>query len=371
MKIAFIYLGQQGGGVSIEYLEYAKGLSFYSEVLCVLSNKSEEFPLWKAEAEQNKRMYVLGVSTTKNAIRGGLEVLNLYKFYHIRKQINKFAPVVIYSAMNHPWERVIVPFLKCKFTIQTIHDVRRHQGENTFFMKVVDSLFNYQSTKYVVYSDYSKKQLLGRLGEDKIWTLSLGCTNSLSQKRELDLEYYGRFLFFGRLIEYKGIDVLLNAVDRVIMRLPNIKLVLAGRGDLSKYKELLDRCNNNIELHNEWILNNDIDRYYRNVDFVVAPYVDASQSGVVTLSYVFGKPVIVSNSGGLPEQVLDGKTGIIINKGDIEALTEAIISLYNDKDRLVDMKKSAFEMSNTVTWNNTAKSLLKRIQDYLDKKTLD
>ena len=103
----------------------------------------------------------------------------------------------------------------------------------------------------------------------------------------------------------------------------------------------------------------------------MAPYVDASQSGVVTLSYVFGKPVIVSNSGGLPEQVLDGKTGIIINKGDIEALTEAIISLYNDKDRLVDMKKSAVEMSNTVTWNNTAKSLLKRIQDYLDKKTLD
>lgn len=60
MKIAFIYLGQQGGGVSIEYLEYAKGLSLYSEVLCVLSNKSKEFPLWKTEANQNKRLSILG-----------------------------------------------------------------------------------------------------------------------------------------------------------------------------------------------------------------------------------------------------------------------------------------------------------------------
>lgn len=367
MKIAFIYLGQQGGGVSIEYLEYAKGLSLYSEVLCVLSNKSKEFPLWKTEANQNKRLSILGVSTTKNAIKGGLEVLNLYKFHHIRKQINMFAPDVIYSAMNHPWERVIVPFLRCKFNIQTIHDARRHQGENTFFIKVVDTLFNYRSTKYVVYSDYSKRQLLDRLDENMIWTLSLGCTNSMSQNRELDLNYYGRFLFFGRLIEYKGIDILLNAMDKVIKELPYIKLVLAGRGDLTHYKVLLDRFKDNIELHNEWIQNIDIDRYFRNVDFVVAPYVDASQSGVVTLSYVFGKPVVVSNSGGLPEQVLDKETGIIINKGDVEALAEAIISMYKNYHRLIEMKKSAYEMSNTVTWGNTAKSLYEKIQDYLDR----
>lgn len=365
MKIAFVYLGQQGGGVSIEYLEYAKGLSLYSEVLCVLSNKSKEYPLWETAAKHNNKLSILGISTTKDAIRGGLEVLNLYKFYHIRKQINMFAPDVIYSAMGHPWERVIIPFLKCKFTIQTIHDVRRHQGENTFFMKVVNSMFSYQSTKYVVFSDYSKKQLLDILDEDKIWTLSLGCTNSLSHNRELDLEYYGKFLFFGRLIEYKGIDVLLNATDRVIKEMPNVKLVLAGRGDLTKYTELLDRCKNNIELHNEWILNDDIDRFFRNVDFVVAPYVDATQSGIITLSYVFGKPVIVSNSGGLPEQVVNGETGVVIDKGNAAALADGILSFYKDHKELARKKEKAYNMSSILTWEHTAKQLVLKIQDVL------
>lgn len=366
MKIAFIYLGQQGGGNSIQFLEFAKGLSLYSEVLCVLSNKSDEFPLWESEAEQNKRLFVLGVSTTKNAIKGGLEVLNFYKFHQIRKQINAFSPDVVYSAMGHPWERVIVPFLNCKFTIQSIHDVRRHQGEDTFFMKIVKSLFSYQSTKYVVFSEYSKRQLLDRLDEDKIWTLSLGCTNSLSQRRELDLKYYGRFLFFGRLIEYKGIDVLLNAMDSVIKRLPNIKLVLAGRGDLTKYKALLDRYSNNIELHNDWIQNEDIDNYFRHVDFVVAPYIDATQSGVVPLSYVFGKPVIVSNSGGLPEQVEKGKTGVVIETGDTDALADAIISFYKDEEELINKKKCAYDMSRSLTWAHTAKKLCDKILNHLN-----
>ena len=349
----------------MDYLECAKGLSLYAEVLCVLSNKSDEFPLWEAEAAQNNNFSVLGISTTKNAIRGGLEMLNVLKFHNKRKRINSFDPDVVFSIMGHPWERVIVPFLKCKFSIQTIHDVRRHQGEDTLFMKVVNTLFSYKSTKYVVFSEYSKNQLLDRMEEDKIWTLSLGCANSLSKKRVLDTSYYGRFLFFGRLIEYKGIDVLLKAMVRVIKELPEIKLVLAGRGDLSPYSNLLEQCSSNIELHNEWILNDDIDHYFRNVDFVVAPYIDATQSGVVPLSYAFGKPVIVSNNGGLPEQVENGKTGVIIETGDADALADAIISFYKDEEELINKKKCAYDMSNTLTWTNTARVLFSKMQKEL------
>lgn len=363
LKILFIYLGQQGGGNSIQFLEYAKGLSHFSQVLCVISNKSDEFKIWEDEAERNLNMRVLGVTTTKNVFRGGIEILNFFKFHIIRNRINIFAPDAIYSVMDHPWERLIVPYLKCKFTIQSVHDVKHHQGENTFLAKFVKFLFSYESTKYVVFSDFSKKELAKSVDEDRIWTLPLGCTNSLSHKRELDLKFYGRILFFGRLIEYKGIDILLNSLNMVLQKCPTMKLVLAGRGDLSKYQYLIEKYKDNSELHNEWILNEDIDNYFRNVDFVVAPYIDATQSGVVPLSYVFGKPVIASNSGGLPEQIVEGKTGSVVAMGDVQALSDAIVDFYSDKSALEKKKECAFMMSKTLTWEYTAEMLYNYIKD--------
>lgn len=363
MKIVFIYLGQQGGGVSMEYLEYAIGLAHYANILCILSNKSDDYTKWVEKAETNNNMSVIGISTTKNAFWGGLQMLNPIKFYKIRRQINSFLPDVIYSPMGHPWERIIVPFLKCKFTVKSIHDVKYHKGENTMFSKILNFLFSYDSSRYVVFSKYSKHELAKIKNECKIWTLPLGCTISLSQDRKLDQTYYGRFLFFGRLIEYKGIDVLLRSLDKVFLSFPDVKLVLAGRGDLSKYKDMLIKHRDNIEVHNEWIQNVEIDGYFRNVDFVVAPYVDATQSGVVPLSYVFGKPVIVSNSGGLPEQVLDGKTGLIVKQGDSNALASAIISFYSNRNELIEMKKSAYEFAEKNSWEHTAELLIGFIRD--------
>lgn len=363
LKIVFIYLGQQGGGNSIQFLEFAKGLSNFSQVLCVISNMSDEFSIWEDEADRNLNMSVLGVTTTKNAFRGGVEILNFYKFYNIRNRINLFTPDAVYSVMDHPWERVIVPYLKCKFTIQSVHDVKHHQGENTLLAKLIKWLFSYKSTKYVVFSDFSKKELSKSLDESKIWTLPLGCTNSLSHKRDLDLKYYGRFLFFGRLIEYKGIDILLKSLDSVFQKYPTIKLVLAGRGDLSKYQYLIEKYKDNIELHNEWIFNEDIDYYFRHVDFVVAPYIDATQSGVVPLSYVFGKPVIASNSGGLPEQIVEGETGTVVQQGDVQALSNAILDFYSDKSALEKKKEGAFVMSKELTWEHTAEMFFKKIKE--------
>lgn len=362
MKICFIYLGQQGGGTSIEYLEYAMGLSKFAEIMCILSNKSDDFWRWTLQASVNSCMTVLGVTTTKSVVRGGLAMFEWYKFHRIRKIINQFAPDVVYSPMKHPWEIFIVPFLKCKFTIQSVHDVKRHQGENTPLDRLVKWLFSYKSTKYVVFSEFSKKELSKSISEEKIWTLPLGCTNSLSHKRELDLNFYGRVLFFGRLIEYKGIDILLNSLDAVLQKHPKMKLVLAGRGDLSSYQHLLIKYNNNIELHNEWILNEDIDKYFRYVDFVIAPYVDATQSGVVPLSYVFGKPVIVSNSGGLSEQVVEGETGVVVEKRNVQALSNAILEFYSDKTALKKKKERAFMMSKKLTWEHTAEVLYYKIK---------
>jgi glycosyltransferase involved in cell wall biosynthesis len=62
----------------------------------------------------------------------------------------------------------------------------------------------------------------------------------------------------------------------------------------------------------------------------VLPYIEASQSGVIPMAYTYGKPVIATTVGGLPESVVDGCTGYLVPPRDERALAEAILELLND-----------------------------------------
>lgn len=65
---------------------------------------------------------------------------------------------------------------------------------------------------------------------------------------------------------------------------------------------------------------------------VVLPYVEASQSGVLLTAYAFGTPVVAARSGGLPEYVRDGHTGLLIPPGDPEALAGALERVLGDAE---------------------------------------
>ena len=87
---------------------------------------------------------------------------------------------------------------------------------------------------------------------------------------------------------------------------------------------------------------------------------------MVPLSNSFGKPAIVSNSGGLPEQVKDGITGLIIPKGDAVALTGAIIKMLEDKERLAEMKKQAYNYSKELTLKASAEKLYHQFENVVE-----
>ena len=60
------------------------------------------------------------------------------------------------------------------------------------------------------------------------------------------------------------------------------------------------------------------------------PYISATQSGIVQIAYGFDKPVIATNVGGLPEVVLDGKTGYIVEPEDANGLSERIVQFFTE-----------------------------------------
>jgi glycosyltransferase involved in cell wall biosynthesis len=140
-------------------------------------------------------------------------------------------------------------------------------------------------------------------------------------------------LFFGFIRKYKGLDILLNAI-RIINNeygAKNLRLLIAGEfyEDEKNYTALLNdpAIRNNLILHTQFIADSEVKYYLCAADCVVQPYRSATQSGVTPLAYHFEIPMIVTNVGGLPSLVPDGKVGLVAEPNP-QSIAEKIIEYF-------------------------------------------
>jgi glycosyltransferase involved in cell wall biosynthesis len=138
-------------------------------------------------------------------------------------------------------------------------------------------------------------------------------------------------LFFGFIRKYKGLDILLEAMHDERMKNANIKLLIAGEfyEDRKLYDDLIAELNiaDQLILRTEFISDSEVAYYLSAADFVIQPYRNATQSGVTPLAYHFEKPMLVTNVGGLPDLVPDGKVGLIAEP-DATSIATQILKLY-------------------------------------------
>ncbi|MBQ9187655.1 MAG: glycosyltransferase family 4 protein [Prevotella sp.] len=137
-------------------------------------------------------------------------------------------------------------------------------------------------------------------------------------------------LFIGSINTHKGVDVLCQAMQQVHNTYPQLKLVVAGSGRI--YFDIQPYINAGfLELHNRYLNDSELKGFIEQSLFVVCPYIDATQSGVVMSAFALAKPVIVTCVGGLPEMVEEGRHGLLVPPKDPEALAKAIIILTDKR----------------------------------------
>lgn len=138
-------------------------------------------------------------------------------------------------------------------------------------------------------------------------------------------------LFFGFIRRYKGLDLLLEAMADDRIKQNNIKLMVAGEfyEDREPYDEKIETLNlqPQLILHTDFITDSQVRYYLCAADAVVQPYRNATQSGVTPLAYHFEKPMIVTNVGGLPTLVPDGRSGIVCEP-EPRSIADAILRFY-------------------------------------------
>ncbi|WP_343318637.1 glycosyltransferase [Sphingobacterium multivorum] len=168
-------------------------------------------------------------------------------------------------------------------------------------------------------------------------------------------------LFFGFIRQYKGLDILLEALADSRIRALGVKLLLAGEfyGDPVPYLDLIKKykLEEFIFMHTDFIPNQEVGRYFSAADCVVLPYRSATQSGITQVAYHFDLPMIVSNVGGLPELVQDGYVGYVVEP-DARQIADGIFSFYHH-DKEEQFRTNIIDEKKKYSWDTFGNELLK------------
>lgn len=142
-------------------------------------------------------------------------------------------------------------------------------------------------------------------------------------------------LFFGFVREYKGLKHLIAALPEIIKRLPKTHLLIVGDfgKDKQEYLELIaqNKMEDFLSIYDGYIPDREVEQYFAASDLVVLPYESATQSGIVQIAYGFERPVVATNVGGLPDVVLDEKTGYLVPPQNPEALADAVVRFFEEQ----------------------------------------
>ena len=290
---------------------------------------------------------------------------SVYK--EIAKRILSYNPSLVFVCdTNLITGRIIVNLPKSIPVYMTIHDVNPHPNYSSAITTFKEALKRpyvnraLSECKRIVlmskhsYAEYKEKN---PQYADKLALIRLGAhVPQVEEEKPLELgEETNYILFFGRIDKYKGVINLLKAFE-IKKKDIDRKVVIAGRGTLTEEEQtIIDRNKNKILLIKRYITDGEMIWLFRHAACTVLPYIEASQSGVLSMSYHFGKPVIVSNLDGLTEFVDEGKTGVIFNT--IAELSDYLVTI---PDKAIEMKVDVlrFHDENLDWGNNIRRSMM-------------
>lgn len=134
-----------------------------------------------------------------------------------------------------------------------------------------------------------------------------------------------RFLFFGNVVRYKRLDLLLEAVNILYDRgISNFKLIIAGNCKTWESYSGLIKHKNLVETRIERIPNEDVANLFAQSHYFVMPYQDIAQSGAITVAFRYNIPTIVSDIPQFKEFVVEGKTTLTFESQNANSLADSM-----------------------------------------------
>ena len=236
--------------------------------------------------------------------------------------------------------------------ISTIHDLQAHEAKKEWYKmirhKIVYSQLAENVRKGNVFITNSKNQentLKQQFPDKRIFyhpfpsLVTEIVKNGTDVPEELVNLKKPYILFFGRIEEYKGISLLYDAFISEPELFNNYVLVIAGKGTNTVVSSGQD---NNVLFLNRYIKDSEVAYLFKNAKAVVYPYISATQSGVLTLAFFFGTPILASDVPFFKEFIDNRVNGMLFRNGDVDNLKESLLELLNNDTSFMSEKEIEF-----------------------------
>jgi glycosyltransferase involved in cell wall biosynthesis len=327
---------------------YSSNLSSY---MALFADTTILIPSYSDDSIISKRVHKLKIDAPPNMLKTVLLTFNIFQHIRVIREMNRINSDIINILDIHPWFILYWPFLKATKKIVTIHDPQLHSGEAgkivTWIIKFITRFLLRNADEIVVLGKKQEKILRNMGYKQKIIISKIGYLDFFTKKYHKHFVYEPKtVLFFGRIKEYKGLKYLLDAM--LSLRSSNqFKLIIAGEGDISPYKKQLEQLGNRVELHIGYVSDDKVYEYFSRSSFTVIPYIDATQTAVAQVVYSFKKPIIVTNVGSLPEIIINGKTGFMVEPRNSKQLADCIKIMLNNPLKTKKMGMDGYEFLKT------------------------
>ncbi len=302
-------------GTYIQENSFGFGLKFVSKKMFILGNflidKWYARQLYQALKRNNHNPDLIHVQ----------DLFAVPAAYHVAKKMN--IPVIVTIRDSLPRVLKIYGFNIFSFRNKTYKK----------YLKKIDAI--------IAISDYIKKSTVSFLGNhNKIMTIYNIPPNIIQRslkgkKRKTNTV---NLLAIGRLEAEKGFIVLINALKLIVeQNIIKVHLKIVGSGpEIKKILNKIHKYNLDEYISIEGkVPNAKIGFYYENADIIVFPSVYQEPLGRIALEAAsYGKPVIASRVGGIPEIVQDNKTGILVQPNDAYELSNKIILLSTNEKKI-------------------------------------
>lgn len=354
MRIVIITFVAKGG--MIHYTsQLANALSYYGDVTVIIGNGNNHY--------FKDNVTVKSITLPSSGI---FFIKNIFNFLSVIKILKNIKPDIIHISGNHFWIFGLYYYMKNKNVVLTLHDVNEHKGEQSLINILTNKLHIKLARHIFVHGEKLRNILISRGYPEKAISVIKHGDYSFFTKYKKDIYEDGSILFFGRIVDYKGIQYLIEAVPQIKKQIPNVNVIIAGSGNFTKYNSLI-QTPENFEIINEFIPDELVAELFERASVIVLPYIEGSQTGIIPIAYSFKKPVIATNVGSITEVVEDGMTGFIVPPGDSGTLADAIIKILMEDDLRKQMGENAYrKMKEELSWDKIAEKTIEIYEELIN-----
>lgn len=267
--------------------------------------------------------------------------INILLYNRIINLAKAFMPNLYYiSFMGIPYAlplyKLRLPIKKC---IVPCHNVSTPKGANS--ERIADFYKDMWLRTFSNIQVFSEGQLniLKSTYSNKTVLLAYLMLKDYGKPRKVKRQPDGvvRFLFFGNIVKYKRLDLLLEAVNTLVERSERrFILTIAGScNNWNEYKRYI-KYPEQINVRIERIPNEEVADLFSENHYLVMPYQDIAQSGAITVAFRYNVPTIVSDIPQFKEFVVDGQTALTFKSENAKSLSDVLEYVINNHQNIYD-----------------------------------